>query len=461
MMKIETIPEFIDDATGLWFSGATAFSANGETSALFENQGHLIMLPAAQIELLKQHKLDSAFLRKMESRGFIQSTKAKMSLSCCADIDFCQTLPEFFMVDVTKRCNMHCLYCLRDINTVENSISSEVLEDICDYITNYCDTYGLTDISVQAWGGEPLLKLDSLLTMREKIRPQKTKVHFSIETNALLLTPETLKLLFEHRIGIGISIDGYSVLHDLQRVLPRGGGTHAIVEKHLKAARELYGPRIGTITTVTQNNAPFVEDILEYFAVQLHLENVKFNFVHQSTFNECQSLCLSKGEIANTEVRILRKLVELIERGYPIFESNLKIKLNNLLYRKYSDVCHSRGCCGGRKMVVFSMDGGIYPCELTDSPQEQIGSIYDEKDLLQQIQLAKTTRDFYIKKTSKDCEACNWYVFCGGACTVRTISSGKRPPAIDEIECAVNKTVYPALMELFLTKPEIVKKILQ
>ena len=461
MMKTDIIEAFTDNATGMRFCGATAFTTDEDTVALFEKHGHLIVIPKFQANLLKEHKLDLRYLRKMKSRGFVEDTKKDSGQDCCMAIDGCSILPEFFMVDVTKQCNMHCQYCLRDINTVSDSISPKILDDICKYITEYCDINNLPDLSVQAWGGEPLLKLDALLAMRKKIAPARTRVHFSIETNALLLTPETLKILYDNRIGIGISIDGDSTTHDLQRVFPGGGGTHTIVEKNLLAARRLYGPKIGTITTVTRNNALYVEKILEYFAVQLHLENVKFNFVHQSSFNECKSLCLSKEEIADVEVRILNKLVELVERGYRIFENNLKIKLNNLLYRKYSDVCHSRGCCGGRKMVVISMDGGIYPCELTDSPQERIGSIYEPDSLLQQLERAKIRRDFYVKKTSEDCMGCPWYVFCGGGCTVRTITTGKRPPAIDEIECAVNKTVYPALMEVFLTKPKVIETVLQ
>ena len=152
--------------------------------------------------------------------------------------------------------------------------------------------------------------------------------------------------------------------------------------------------------------------------------------------------------------------MELLERGYPIFDNNLRIKLNNILYRKYSDICHSRGCKGGLKMVVIGMDGGIYPCELTDTPREQIGSIYEDSDLPRQIEQSKQGRDFYLKKSGVECKECAWYIFCGGGCTVRTINSGKRPPAIDEIECAVNSALYPALIELVLKKPEIVECIL-
>ena len=371
-----------------------------------------------------------------------------------------QVYPEFFMVDLTNRCNMRCRYCLRNVSGGDRSISKKTLSDICDYIVQYCEKHRLKDVSVQPWGGEPLLELDAILFMKEKIVPTGTKVHFSIETNGLLLNEKTINLLYENRIGIGISIDGTELLHDAQRITESGAGTHMIVEKNLQQARQLYGERLGTITTVTSKNVDGIEDILEYYAVQLHLTNVKFNFVHESMFSNCDGLCLDKEKIAEATVRILQKIVELNERGYYISEYNMKTKLVNILYQKYTDICHSQGCCGGRKMITFDMEGRIYPCELTDTPEENIGSIYDGTDLIALVSDAAQKRDFFIPKRADVCRDCEWYLFCRGGCTVRAISAGKRPPAIDEIECAVNRSLYPALVELVRTKPDIVNRIL-
>lgn len=58
------------------------------------------------------------------------------------------------------------------------------------------------------------------------------------------------------------------------------------------------------------------------------------------------------------------------------------------------------------------------------------------------------------------CNHCDWYVFCKGGCTVRAMSIGKRPPHIDEIECSVNLSLYPALIKLILEKPQIVNRFL-
>lgn len=130
-------------------------------------------------------------------------------------------------------------------------------------------SFCLRDITIQPWGGEPLLELDKILRMRNDISPQNTKVHFSIETNAVLLNEEMIHTLYDNRIGLGISIDGYEEIHNLQRVFVDGRGTHNIVETNLLLAAKIYGNRLGTITTVTKYNAPYCEQILKYFVHNL------------------------------------------------------------------------------------------------------------------------------------------------------------------------------------------------
>ena len=453
-MERSVIQQFVDPGSGRIFRSAIVFSA-GDNVLLFEKKGHMLLTDTAYASILKSGAIPADLLRKLNSRGFLSG---QTKTPGCTEA--CQIRPEFFMIDLTNKCNMRCKYCLRNVVGGQESMQQGALRDICAYINAYCEKEKLTDVSIQPWGGEPLLELDSILLMRQLIKPAHTRVHFSIETNGLLLNQENINTLYKNRIGIGISIDGYQAVHDSQRVMPDGAGSHRQVEYNMRLAQHRYGKQLGTITTVTRNNAPHIEKILEYYATQLKLTNVKFNFVHKSMFSNCDGLCLSCKEISSTEIRILEKLIELNECGYSISDYNIRVKLKNLLFRQYSDICHSNGCAGGRKMIVFDMRGDIYPCELTDIPEENIGSIYDGRELIETIRQAMQKSSYFIQKKESTCDECEWYVFCKGGCTVRTISVGNRPPAIDIVECAVNSALYPALVELILTKPQVVNQML-
>lgn len=433
----------------------TAFY-NGDRCLLFEKtSGHILCTDRAVFEAFAAREISSGLFRKLKSRCFIQQGKT----GC--DSNACTIKPEFFMVDLTNRCNMQCKYCLRDVNHITQSVSPKTVADICAYINEYAAAYHPKNISIQPWGGEPLLELDQILMMRRLINPTETKVHFSIETNGLLLNDEVLQKLYDARIGLGVSIDGYQAIHDGQRVSVGGTGTHKTVEAHLKNALALFGDRVGTITTITKCSATHIERILDYLVQDVGLKHVKFNFVHPSLFFDCSDICIDDELIAKTILRLLHRLVELIEQGYSVEEHNISVKLRNILTNQFTDICHSRGCNGGRRMIVFDRNGNIYPCEMTDMPEEKLGSIYDSGDLTELVARSVSKRDFFCAKKEEICETCEWYVFCRGGCTVRTISCGKRPPMIDHIECAVNRSLYPALVELILKKPDVVNKMLE
>lgn len=452
-MEQLVIPSF-SLSSGETVRETTAFY-NGDRCLLFEKtSGHILCTDRTVFEAFAAHEISSGLSRKLKSHCFIQQKTTR------CDSNACPIKPEFFMVDLTNRCNMQCKYCLRDVNHETQSASPKTIADICTYINEYSAVYHPKNISVQPWGGEPLLELDQILTMRRLINPSGTKVHFSIETNGLLLNDEVLKKLYDARIGLGVSIDGYAAIHDGQRISASGMGTHQIVESHLKKAIKLFGDRVGTITTVTKRSAPHIEYILDYLVQEIGLKHVKFNFVHPSLFFDCDDICVDDELIAETILHLLRRLVELIEKGYKIEEHNISVKLRNIITNQFTDICHSRGCNGGRRMIVFDRNGNIYPCEMTDMPEEKLGCIYDSGDLTELVTLSVAKHDFFCAKKEEICDTCEWYVFCRGGCTVRTISCGKRPPMIDHIECAVNRSLYPALMELILKKPDVVNKML-
>ena len=54
-------------------------------------------------------------------------------------------------------------------------------------------------------------------------------------------------------------------------------------------------------------------------------------------------------------------------------------------------------------MIVFDMNGGIYPCELTDYKEQKIGTIYENPDLPLLLQERKKTSLFYRKKFQDKC----------------------------------------------------------
>lgn len=435
------------------FVGSNVYISN-DRSVLFEKNGHLLITSTDNVRLLMNRQLPKNIVDILKSRRFIRNKRLNND-EYNVDIK-----PEFFMIDMTNRCNMRCEYCLRNIDDGEQSIDYNVLNDIIDYIINYCEENKLKNVSIQAWGGEPMLEKNKVLYLSNKLKINNTKVHFSIETNATLLTEENICQLHENRIGIGVSIDGTKYTHNKHRKFISGIDSYDIVAENLLKAQKIYDNKIGTITTITKQNYEQIENIIENLVINLGIYNIKINFVHESCFRECHQLCLTTEEIADAELRILKKIVELQEQGYKVVEHNILVKLKNILLRKYSDVCLSCGCCGGKKMIVFDMSGNIFPCELTDMPEYSIGNIYNGISLVNQIKMAMASKNlFFNEKKCDECNDCYWQIFCRGGCTVRALSKNGIQN-IDEIECEVNKVLYPELMKLIIEKPMVVNAML-
>ena len=107
-------------------------------------------------------------------------------------------------------------------------------------------------------------------------------------------------------------------------------------------------------------------------------------------------------------------------------------------------------------MIVFDMNGYIYPCELTDYVEERIGNIKDG-DLLELINSAKNTKDYFKKKEETDCLFCSWKYFCKGGCSIKAKLAKSK---IDKLECAINSTLYPIMIDSILNNPKLINKLL-
>jgi hypothetical protein len=451
-MQIETILPF-DISNKYRFVESLVYKSM-EKAVIFEKNGHLLITSKKNVEELQAGKIPHNIEDILKSRRFIIDKNEKEK-SYNVNIK-----PEFFMIDMTNKCNMRCEYCLRNTEYDQDSISYTKLDDIIYFIKSYCKENGIKNISVQAWGGEPLLEKDKILYMVNKLKMKNTKVHFSIETNATLLTNNNILSMYESHVGLGISIDGGMNIHNKQRKFISGKDTYDIVINNMQETKNIYNNRIGTITTITRESAKKIESVIDNIVIDLGINNIKMNFVHLSNYRNCNDICLTPKEIAETELRIFRKIIELQEMGYSVIEQNIMAKLKNILFRKYTDVCLSCGCCGGRKMIVFDMHGNIFPCELTDQPEYAIGNIYNGIPLISQIENSiKGKNSFFDKKENTECIDCYWKIFCKGGCTVRVMSN-KNNKDVDITECEINKVLYPELIKLIIDKPEIVNKML-
>jgi uncharacterized protein len=451
IIKESFLMPFTDKTTGFRFKGSRVYSHRGH-NVLLGKEGQIILLNDYLLKEINDFSCSDDLLFKLLQRKF-----AVVDSVADDDFDSKENIrPTFFMIDMTRHCNMCCRYCLRSLNYNGCSISNKTIDDICHFIIRYCEESGVRNISVQPWGGEPLLEFSKIERIQDWFLEKGIFAKISVETNGILLHDEMIEKIIKRGIFVSVSIDGPASVHDQQRQLADGAPSHRLVEAGLLRLFKALNGDVSVIVVLTRNSLNKIDEIVDYFAKDIRIERLKMNFVYQSNFSGNVDLCLRPDEIRIVASRLLEKLIALNNEGTRIFEYNIYQRLKNLLARSSNDICISRGCRGGKKLITFDMDGNIFPCDVTDFPEEKIGSIYDGRSLGEIVKDAVKKNSYFAPKMSELCLDCPWRCYCQGGCTVHIKSSGEHMSKVDMIHCSTNRELYPQLVQLILQKPNVV-----
>ena len=152
-----------------------------------------------------------------------------------------------FVLKVVSRCNLNCSYCYvynkgdTTWRTRPIIMSDEVVDSAADRILDWCNLTGQSHVHVTFHGGEPLLagrrRFDRWCRRIRTRLAGTADVAFNVQTNGTPLNDDWAQLLLEHRVAVGVSIDGPAIVHDAVRVDRYGGGSHARVVRGIDALR--------------------------------------------------------------------------------------------------------------------------------------------------------------------------------------------------------------------------------
>ena len=211
-------------------------------------------------------KLPDMLLSNLKEGGFVipeaEDEKIKMRdlyLKCIAEESLHLTvLP-------TEQCNFRCRYCYETFSDIfmKKDIQNILLSFISKNISKY------KDLHIAWFGGEPLIALDTILTMSEDIQQichrHKKSYTASTTTNGYLLDTETFrKLLKANVLYYQITIDGLEESHNAQRPLRDGRGSFDRIIKNLENIRDEIKSRMFRITIRTNFSRNMLNLIPEY-----------------------------------------------------------------------------------------------------------------------------------------------------------------------------------------------------
>lgn len=165
----------------------------------------------------------------------------------------------------TEQCNFRCKYCYEEFS--DRNMKPEVQDAVVDWVARNITRY--QNLHVSWFGGEPLLELDIILHLSERLkhicRQHRKSYTASMTTNGYLLNMECFrKLMSENVLYYQITLDGLEDVHNAQRPLKGGGGSFREIIKNLEAIRDQVQSNLFRISLRTNFSYNLINRISEY-----------------------------------------------------------------------------------------------------------------------------------------------------------------------------------------------------
>ncbi|MFI1798864.1 radical SAM protein [Streptomyces sp. NPDC020379] len=175
---------------------------------------------------------------------------------------------------LTERCNMACSYCFQQqmYPDLQPRMSEEVLEQTLDWFTGQA---GGSSVSVQYFGGEPLLEWDRLQQGDASLQQARAEGRVSayqqiMTTNGTLMTQSRAEWLVSHRFQLAFSFDGPPDINDRLRTYKNGRGTYENAARGLRRWIEAGGTS-SLLMTASSTNLHQLPEIVRWFVEESDL----------------------------------------------------------------------------------------------------------------------------------------------------------------------------------------------
>ncbi|NOY74711.1 MAG: peptide-modifying radical SAM enzyme CbpB [Kiritimatiellaeota bacterium] len=357
----------------------------------------------------------------LSDADFMDSYKVKMELFEKEMTNLRRNLkPSAVYFNPTDRCNLNCAYCYipKEIRKNGDHMSLENLTRslgiLKDYFTTTIPEGSNRLPQIIFHGSEPMMNKDAVFAGIEKYADD---FHFGIQTNATLLDDDSIDFIKEHKVGVGISIDGPTAeVGDRARVNWDGqGGAFEKAASVIEKLKDHAG--FNVICTVTTENMRHLTETVEFF----HEREVKVCMLNVIRCTQEHSRCIKPedADVAGHFLSALDRAYELYEQtGRKLIVANFaNILISIIAPTARRLMCDISPCGGGRCFFAVSAKGDMFPCsEFIGLPEFNGGNIFkdDIDDVLQTDPFKKVTgRDV---DTFQPCSNCAIKHFCGAPC---------------------------------------------
>lgn len=340
-------------------------------------------------------------------------------------------------LEVTQKCNLRCRYCIYHQyqthyrNFEQKDMNWDIAKQAIDFFNEH--SKAKKEVYISFYGGEPLLNFPIIKNSVEyanKVINDGREIHYSITTNATLLTKEISSFLAHHDFNVSVSLDGSKDIHDENRITVNGEGSFEAtlcgIKTYLDICKSLDIKPILGFNMVTSGSNYFEKydqiqkffDSLDWLPENVNITSSLPGYAHTESkyvlpqSNEEKAILKNKSvPLRDWSKNILKEnYINLFSEG--MLTKDLLIIHKRLLLDKPSKGYGMNGCCvPGQRRVYVDVDGNLLVCERVGNAPN-IGNVYSGFDI-EKIK-KHYVHDFIneAKKYCKNCWAVNLCTLC-------------------------------------------------
>lgn len=326
-------------------------------------------------------------------------------------------------------CNLKCSYCFAGDGEYSGGRSLMPLETAKKSVDLLLSKSGhKKNIEIDFFGGEPMLNFDTIkktveYTLKEQEKYGKT-VHFTITTNATIMSDEDADFINKHMDNVVLSLDGRKHIHDKFRRFGNGKGSYDEVLPNIKKIIEgRKGKSYFVRGTYTGCNLDFSNDVKHIAA--LGFKEISIEPVTGGEFE------LTSDEVETAAVEYEKFAAEYaLQSDYRFYHFNINLYNSPCIFKRIT------ACGAGFEYGAVTPDGEIYACHrLVGVPEFKMGTVFDGELSKELAVKMKNNNVLSIEK----CKECWAKFFCSGGCPATAFYTNGSIDEPDEKACILQK----------------------
>jgi uncharacterized protein len=333
-------------------------------------------------------------------------------------------------LNVAQDCNLRCRYCIAEQGSFggrRQRMSREVARQAVDFLLQ--ESGEAVSCGLTFSGGEPMLDFrlirDAVTYGQQEAARYDKLMEFFLKTNGTLFSDQNIAFIKEHQIGVQVSLDGPSAVHDRLRSTASGKGSHDTVIAGLSQLLMDYGTQVSIRATITRYSPP-ASELLDYLA---GFGAGRVSLYHVMADGEDYALDLEARKQLKAEYS---KLSRRFLAGAPGSDFSTASLFVPYLLHFCSGRKRRTFCGAGTSMLGVSASGELYPChDLAELEEVRVGHVATGLDR-EKLARWRSYLDVDSKPLCRDCWA---RYICGGGCLAWAIKSRGNPHWPVEAEC--------------------------